>query len=235
MKNKNTCVLLLEDNLAQYALLSAYLEKENYKVLHADCIKPFNSLIKKDRPELILLDLNLPDGDGLQLVHKIKTVYKIPLIIITSRDTMLDRLTGLESGADDYICKPYHPRELMIRINKLLNNASDGKSEASRIIKISNYCFDKEAHRFYDNGGNDIELTTGEYFVITSLIEAEGRILSRSQLLTTAFQRIEYPADRTIDVLVSRLRKKIPTKPEEPEIIETVKGFGYRLNKAVLK
>ncbi len=234
MKNENISVLLLEDNPAQYALLSAYLEKDNYKVVHVDCIKAFNSLIKTEHPELILLDLNLPDGDGLQLVHKIKTVYKIPLIIITSRDTMLDRLTGLESGADDYICKPYHPRELMIRINKLLNNETDCKSEASLIIEISNYCFDKDAHRFYDKEGNDINLTAGEYLIVTRLIEAEGRILSRSQLLDAAFQRVEYPSDRTIDVLVSRLRKKFPVKPNEPEIIDTVKGFGYRLNKAVL-
>ncbi len=235
MKNRNISVLLLEDNPAQYALLSAYLEKENFKVVHADCIKTFKKLIETENIDLVLLDLNLPDGDGLQLVKNIKSVHRLPVIIITSRDTIEDRVIGLETGADDYICKPYHPRELIIRVYKLLNSETESGADAPDKIMLNDYLFDEEAHCFLDKGRNCIKLTPGEYTIMTSLLKNNGRILSRSQLIDTAFSRIEYPTDRSIDVLISRLRKKFPLATGEPEIIETVKGFGYRINRNVLK
>ncbi|MBF9018273.1 MULTISPECIES: response regulator transcription factor [unclassified Oceanispirochaeta] len=234
MKQKKLNILLLEDNPAQYALLSAYLEKELYGVLHAGCIGEFNRLIEIESPDLILLDLNLPDGDGLQLVNMIRFDLEIPLIIITSRDTMMDRLAGLELGADDYICKPYHPRELLIRIKNLLIIKNKTTSTTTAEMRINDFYFNKEFQSFYDKNRNEIKLTSGEYHIITNLIEAKGRLLSRSQLLENAFNRIEYPTDRTIDVLISRLRKKFASKLGDPEIIETVKGFGYRINKDLI-
>jgi len=235
MKNEDVFVLLLEDNPAQYTLLAAYLEREHYKVLLANCIKTFHSLMKAEVPDIILLDLNLPDGDGLQLVRTIRLVHKIPLIIVSSRDRLTDRVTGLELGADDYICKPYHPRELVIRIRNLLAYKREERRTSSQAIWINDFSFNEALCCFFDKGGKEIKLTAGEYTIMAALLAGRGRILSRDQLLDVAFHRKAYPADRTIDVLISRLRKKFPLQPEDPEIIETVKEFGYRVNTAALR
>ena len=235
MENDKINILLLEDNPAQYTLLKAYLEKEFSRITHADSITDFRRHLEQETPDLVLLDLNLPDGDGLDLVGELKIRRKVPVIIITSRDTVMDRLTGLELGADDYICKPYHPRELVIRINKLLQTGAVRRETLNSPVRLGPYTFDRTLHRFLDHQNREISLTPGEYLIITSLIDGAGMVLSRSQLLNTAFQRIEYPSDRTIDVLVSRLRKKFPVEQGEKEIIETVKGFGYRLNPGVLQ
>ena len=148
---------------------------------------------------------------------------------------MQDRVTGLELGADDYLCKPFHPRELIIRISKLLRKDGDDIPVVQEPVRFNNFLFNESAHCFLDKNGNDISLTPGEFIIMTNLLEGRGRILSREQLVSAAFQRSEYPSDRTIDVLVSRLRAKFPVNGGEPEIIETVKGFGYRINKAAIK
>ncbi|MDC7126735.1 MAG: response regulator transcription factor [Spirochaetales bacterium] len=233
MNSKFITVLLVEDEPAQYALLMAYLEKENYRVLLAEGIKDFNVQIAKEKPHLILLDLNLADGDGLELVHIIKSVHKIPLIIITSRGSISDRVTGLELGADDYICKPYHPKELLLRINKIFDREEHSGILQSSVRKTDRFSFNEELHCFYDRNGTEVKLTAGEYLVMISLVKGQGRVLSRSQLLDNAFHRIEYPYDRTIDVIISRLRKKFRSSSDDSDVIETVKGFGYRINNDV--
>ena len=234
MDTGKTSIMLLEDDSAQYALLAAYLEKETFKVIHADCIKSFNALMKTEKADLVLLDLNLPDGDGLELIKKIEGQHHLPVIIITTRNTIDDRLLGMELGADDYICKPYHPRELIIRINRLMHYKNVDCC-GSLTIQFADFCFNEKDHAFYDARGDEIKLTAGEYHIMTDLLKSEGRTISRDQLISSAFQRNEYPVDRSVDVLVSRLRKKFDRKEGEPEIIQTVKGFGYRINKAVIK
>lgn len=224
-------ILIIEDDIAQYTILKAYMETQSFNVTNIGRIKEFEDIIKKQSINIIILDLNLPDGDGLVLVQRICDELKIPLIIVSSRHTSMDRIMGLELGADDYITKPYNLKELLIRVKKLLKRYNFTDYNSNKEIFLGDFRLDEEKKCLYDKSNQHIvSLTFGEYSIITALIKANGKVISRSQLIEVAFSRIEYPTDRSIDVLISRIRKK--TKTTDSEIIQTVRGFGYRINKA---
>lgn len=225
-----TNILIIEDDIAQYTMLKAYLETQSFNTHNIKCIKEFEDIIRKVPPNIIILDLNLPDGDGLILVKRICNDLKIPLIIVSTRHTSMDRILGLELGADDYISKPYHPRELLVRVNKLLDRYKIMDSTNNE-IQIGTFKLNEEYKCLYDKDRNIIQLTSGEYSIIAILAKADGRVISRSKLIETAFSRIEYPTDRSVDVLISRIRKKLKTSINDNDVIDTVKGFGYRIKK----
>lgn len=221
-------ILVVEDDIAQYALIEAYLETQSFLVKNVTCIREFELIINTISVDIIILDLILPDGDGLNLVKKICLELKIPLIIVSSKNTSMDRILGLELGADDYISKPYHPRELLVRVKKVLNRKIAEQKSTYCEVAIGEFNLNDDDKCLYNKNRDVMPLTRGEYSIIKTLAKANGKVVSRSQLIKTVFSRIESSSDRSVDVLISRIRQKLET-----EVIETVKGFGYRIKKTV--
>lgn len=223
-------LLVLEDDLAQRALLCAYLSEAGFRVLEAGSAAEFRPVLKNHSVDMVLMDLNLPDIDGLALAQEMRIDSSLPLIMVTSRDKTMDRISGLELGADDYITKPYHPRELVARIRNLLNRIDHNTStKESTRYRLGHFTLDIERCRLNDDSGTEIHLTSGEFSILATLAQASGRVLNRDQLLEAMPNRDELPFDRTADVLISRLRRKIEINSKKPILLVTVIGYGYRL------
>jgi len=184
---------------------------------------------------LILLDLGLPDEDGLTLTRQIRARSSIPIIVITARRGREDRLAALELGADDYLTKPFDPEELVLRVHNILSRAQDGggggggRVEAN-VIESGGWKIDGGARSVTSPGGQDITLTNAEFNLLAALAKAPNRVLSRDHLLDAVSRNDDAPSDRLIDVLISRVRKKIEDEPKKPKIIITVAGSGYKFS-----
>ncbi|MFW8601836.1 response regulator [Desulfobacterota bacterium M19] len=222
-------ILVVEDDPAQRALLCAYLAQDGFCVMEACNALEFTTALRCHSVDLILLDLNLPDADGLTLARELRKNSSIPLIMVTSRDKAMDRINGLEIGADDYVTKPYHPRELVLRIRNLLQKITPEKILDGHRYSVGRFTLDIDCCRLDDETGEEIRLTSGEFSLLTALAQSSGRVLNRDQLLEAIPNREELPFDRTADVLISRLRRKIERNSKKPELLETIKGYGYRL------
>lgn len=220
-------ILVLEDDKSQFMLIKPYLENLFSTVFNAQSIEEFYTLLENNLFDMVLLDLNLPDGDGLDLLNLKDDISKLPVIIITSRNSIKDRVLGLESGAADYICKPYHPRELIARITNLFKE--DCRTVLESKIRFNNTVYNTNTNSIMYNNEIEIKLTTGENIILNKLFKAEGMILSRDTLLNAIPTRGDYSIDRTIDVLISRIRKKLRIEIENKDLIESVKGCGYRI------
>jgi DNA-binding response OmpR family regulator len=179
----------------------------------------------------VILDLNLPDEDGLVLTRQVRSRNSVPLIILTSRQDESDRLIGFDLGADDYLTKPCNPNELLARVRAVLNRtqASRGEHGEQRPITFGRYALDLERHRLVDADGREIPLTAGEFQILSALARAKGRVLSRGQLADAVSGVDEPISERSVDVLISRLRRKVEKDPKEPEVILTQPRYGYRL------
>lgn len=234
MKNKPKHIVLVEDDSAMCVLIGSYLEKAGYSVSVANTRASFYSILDRGGINLILLDLNLPDGDGMEIVRHLRKSSDIPIIIVTIRDKDSDRITGLELGVDDYLTKPFHPRELVARVRNLLHRV-EGQREFSTEDKDSGIHtfggFKMDLQRRHVTNGHDqpVVLTRGEFDLLASLVTAEGRVLSRDQLINAVSRRNDPPQERTIDVMISRLRSKLTSDPPQPDLLITVPGKGYQL------
>jgi len=225
-------ILIVEDDELVQSLLGAYMEKEGYKVSLAVSGKEMLSVLDQESVDLILLDLGLPDEDGLTLARKVRARSAIPIIVITARKSRDDRITALEVGADDYLTKPFDPQELVLRAQNLLDRSAQTESGGGR-PQISTLSFDGvsinlSAHTVTNSAGREVDLTRAEFNLLSGLANAPNRVLSRAHLLDAITQHDESPSDRMIDVLVSRLRKKLERNPKKPELIVTVPGCGYK-------
>ena len=181
----------------------------------------------KNRPDLVLLDLNLPEMDGLDIARAIRKQAETPLIMVTARVDETDRLVGLELGADDYIAKPFSPREVVARVRAVLRRSAQAVPEPSGILRIGNVVVDLEGHTVRRDG-QEIDLTPMEFAILKSFISRPGRVLSRTQLLDQA-QGMAYEGyERTIDAHIKNLRAKLEVDPRNPQYIQTVFGVGYR-------
>lgn len=235
MKHQSPNILILEDDLAQRALLSAYLEQDGFQVLETGSAAEFYVTLKRHPVDMILMDLNLPDTDGLELARELRKSSSVPLIMVTSRGGTMDRVAGLELGADDYITKPYHPRELVVRMHNLLRRNAANPFAVGHRYRLGGFILDIDCCCLTDEAGEEVGLSSGEFSLLTALVQASGRVLNREQLLEAIPNRDELPFDRTADVLISRLRRKIEVNSRKPELIETVKGYGYRLKSHIIK
>jgi two-component system OmpR family response regulator len=231
-------ILIVDDHREIRDLVSRVLAKEGFRVSAAADGRAMRNVLADSRIDLILLDLMLPGEDGLSLCRTLRTSSNIPIIMLTAKGDEVDRVIGLEMGADDYLPKPFGSRELVARIKAVLRRSQEiiVKSNAERQPK--RYHFD---HWRLDTGGRELlrddgvvlPLSTGEYDLLLALVERPQRVLSRDQLLDLARGRVAGPLDRSIDTQVSRLRKKLELDPADPKIIKTVWGGGYMFTPAV--
>ncbi len=218
-------VLLIEDNDVERMLLVPYLRASNFRVLEAQTVKSALSHLQSQTFDLVVLDLNLPDGDGLDLLDTIKQCSAPPVIAVTARDGDLDRISGLKAGVADYLCKPFHPEELVLRSQNLLE-----RSQKPRVIQIGFLTLKPASRELFDSEGQPVSITQGEMDLLLALVHARGVVVSRDDLLNAiSRKRDEHASDRSVDVLISRLRKKLEVDPKKPQRLVTVVGAGYRL------
>jgi len=223
-----TRLLLVEDDEFVHALLSAYLEKEGFFVTVAIDGREAMALIDTEVHALVLLDLNLPDEDGLVLARMIRSRTAVPIIVITSRLDDEDRKAALEIGADDFLTKPFDPRKLVARVNELVGRGA-GEGETVETMTLGDLVINFATRSVEAKDGTAIDLTRGEFNLLAALARTPSRVLSRGQLLDAITVSDDPPSERTVDVLISRLRRKTEAG-QRPRIIVTVPGCGYRLS-----
>ncbi|MFN2156856.1 MAG: response regulator [Anaerolineae bacterium] len=219
-------ILVVDDEHKIAQLVRDYLENAGYRVVLAHDGKTAMAQIRYEQPDLVVLDLGLPGMDGIDVARSIRQERNTPIIMLTARVEETDRIVGLELGADDYVTKPFSPRELVARVRAVLRRAGDSEPP-SPLIRIRDLALDLEK-RTVTRGGEAIDLTTTEFDLLTVLARQPGRVFSRTELLDrvqgTAFEGYE----RTIDVHVKNLRKKLEPDPRHPTYVLTVYGAGYR-------
>ena len=222
-------VLIIEDESELVKVLRSYLEQAGFNVLTAYRGDTGLSIWEHKRPDLVLLDLNLPGVDGLDVAREIRRKADTPLIMLTARVEETDRLIGLELGADDYITKPFSPREVVARVRAVLRRAGSAPS-APVVLRAGGLEIDLEAHTV-TNAGQAVDLTPTEFNLLANLVAQPGRAFSRLQLLEAAQGATYEGYERTIDAHIKNLRAKIESDPRRPILIETVFGIGYRFMK----
>jgi DNA-binding response OmpR family regulator len=219
-------ILVIDDEKKIAHLVRDYLENAGYRVVLAYNGKSAIAQFRYEQPDLVLLDLNLPEMDGIDVARSIRKERNTPIIMLTARVEETDRIIGLELGADDYVTKPFSPRELVARVRAVLRRTSDDEP-ATPLIRIGDLVIDTEK-RLVTQNGEMIDLTTTELDLLVVLARTPGRVFSRMELLDrvqgTAFDGYE----RTVDVHIKNLRKKIEPDPRHPTHILTVYGAGYR-------
>jgi two-component system, OmpR family, response regulator len=232
------CILIVDDHREIRELVSRALAKEGFRVSTAADGRAMHKVLADSRVDLILLDLMLPGEDGLSLCRRLRAESDIPIIMLTAKGDEVDRVIGLEMGADDYLPKPFGSRELIARIKAVLRRgrrerANTDQSGRPRRYRFDRWVLDTGARELVRDDGVTVSLSSGEYDLLLAPVERPHRVLSREQLLDLARGRAAVAFDRSIDTQVSRLRKKIECDPGDPKIIKTVWGGGYMLTATV--
>lgn len=228
-----THVVVVDDHDDIRDLVREYLEHHGYKVSVAESGAALRQILERKNVDLIILDVMMPGEDGISLCKEIRTSEDIPIIFLTAMADDADRIIGLELGADDYLVKPFNPRELLARIRAVLRRATNSTPARTilnrRIVRIDHWKLDLGRQEIFGDDGVGIPLSTAEFRLLKVFIERPGLILSREQLLDLTAGRTADIFDRSIDNQVSRLRKKIEDNPKSPTIIKTHWGGGYSL------
>lgn len=222
----NERVLVIDDDYRLFALLKDYLGAHGMVAFHAPDGRSGLSALRGDVFDAVLLDVMMPGMDGLETLRKIRSDSRIPVIMLTARGDETDRVVGLELGADDYLPKPFGPRELLARVRALLRRTQPAESGA--VLRVAELCADASA-RQVTHRGQPVELTGLEFDLLLALMQRAGRVVPRGALFELAGRQDTVVGERTIDVHVSRLRKKLGDDP--PELIRTVRGVGYLLSR----
>ncbi len=222
-------ILLVDDDAKIVALLRTYLEREGFTTVSAGTGLEALTRFQEARPAAIVLDLMLPGLDGLAVCRRVREESDVPILMLSARSSVADRIRGIEDGADDYLPKPFSPAEAVVRVKALLRRrASSGNPPAARLLEHDDLIVDLDRHEAR-RAGRLVPLTTVEFRLLAALLGAGGRVLSRDQLLDALYGRDEGEVmDRTIDVHVGRLREKLGDDPERPRYVATVRGVGYR-------
>lgn len=223
-------LLLIDDDPDIASLLSRYLQANGFRTVSAASAAQARASLD-DSVDLVLLDLGLPDEDGLSLLRHLQGAWRGPVIVVSGRGEAVERVVGLELGADDYVSKPFDLRELLARIRSVLRRAAPAPAPApaGHCLEFGGYRLDLPARRLSDAAGQEVALTTGEFELLRALAERPREVLSRDQLMNRVHGRNAGPFDRAIDVGIGRLRRKIETDPAAPQLIKSVRGAGYVL------
>jgi DNA-binding response OmpR family regulator len=211
-------------------LLRRYLSTQGFAVSVASDGAQMRKILAESAIDLLLLDLGLPGEDGLALMRSLRESSSVPVIVVSGRGEPVDRILGLEIGADDYVTKPFDVRELAARARNVLRRTAErpGRPSAGgEALRFAGWTLHLDARRLESPQGQTVELTTGEFELLAALAKAPGRVHSRDELLGATRNREAGPFDRTIDVQVGRLRRKIESDPQHPELIKSVRGAGY--------
>jgi two-component system, OmpR family, response regulator len=231
-------ILVVDDHREIRDLVSRALVKEGFRVSTAADGRAMRKVLGDSRIDLILLDLMLPGEDGLSLCRGLRAESNIPIIMLTAKGDEIDRVVGLEMGADDYLAKPFGSRELIARIKAVLRRTRESAAaarsgERPKRYRFEDWVLDTGQHELVRKDGVTVPLSTGEYDLLIVLVERPQRVLSRDQLLDLARGRTASALDRSIDTQVSRLRKKLERDPANPKMIKTVWGGGYMFTPTV--
>jgi two-component system phosphate regulon response regulator OmpR len=226
------CVLVVDDDRSIRELLSEYLSSVGYEVVLAEDGNAMRSAIERSAPDVVLLDLKLPQEDGLSLARYLRERYDVGIIMVTGAGGVVDRIVGLEVGADDYVAKPFDPRELLARIKSVMRRmqartTSGVPSEERDLVQFGPCRLDLASHRLYDRDGSEIAITSMEFDLLKVFAENPGKALSRDRILTLTRNRGWDPYDRSIDIRVARLRRKVESDPDNPQVIRTIRSVGY--------
>jgi two-component system phosphate regulon response regulator OmpR len=215
-------------------MLREYLSEHGYEVAEAGNGAEMRAALEQSVPQAVLLDLNLPGEDGLTLARYLRERHDLGIIMVTGQGDVVDRIVGLEMGADDYIAKPFDPRELRARLKSVLRRYQTSGSEErapapehGRRVPVGSCALDPDSHQLFDGRGEEIPLTSMEFDLLQVFIERPNQVLSRDQLLSLTRNREWEPFDRSIDIRIARLRRKIEADADRPRLIRTVRGAGY--------
>lgn len=223
-------ILVVDDDREIRDLLAKFLTKHGYRVTTSRDGEEMFKALDGWRIDLVVLDLMLPGEDGLSLCRRLRVASKTPVIMLTAMGEETDRIIGLEMGADDYVPKPFNPRELLARIKAVLRRAQalpETQVERSPAIRFAGWTLDVATRRLESPDGVVVDLSSGEYDMLMAFLDHPRRVLSRDQLLDLSRGRAAAPFDRSVDVQVGRLRRKIERDAKDPQIIITVRGGGY--------
>ncbi len=229
-------ILVVDDDEKILRLVRMYLEREGFAVREARDGQAALAAIALHEPVLVVLDLMLPEVDGLSVLRAIRRRSTTPVIILSARGTPPDRIEGLELGADDYVAKPFSPAELVLRVKRVLDRSTEPREpvrDAPRVLRHADLEMDLDRHEV-TIAGEPVALTTAEFRLLAALLGANGRVLSRDQLLDALHGLGEAEVlDRAIDAHVRRLRDKLGDEPDRPRFVATVRGVGYRAAPAI--
>ena len=233
--NNPSHLLVVDDDPRIRNLLTRYFEAEDYAVTCAADGIEMRVHMRQNRFDAVLLDLSLPGGqDGLDLAREIRSQSDIPIMMLTGRDDVVDRIVGLEIGADDYIAKPFHLREVHARLKSILRRrgAAPATKEAPRteeeeILPFEGWSLNVSRRSLLDPREQEVDLTTGEFDMLVALVRHAGRVLTREQLMDMTRGRALEAFDRAVDAQIVRLRRKIETDPARPQLVKSVRGVGY--------
>jgi two-component system, OmpR family, response regulator len=231
---ENHAILIVDDDPRICRLLRRYLETEGYRTYTASSGNEMRKKLAESRVNLVLLDVRLPDEDGFTLVKELRALSNPAVIMVTGKSDPLDKVLGLELGADDYITKPFDERELLARVRSVLRRTSEKNvgpevAPGRAVACFAGWQLDQPAQEFTSPNGSRVFLTTREFQLMAALVEHAQRVLSRDAILELLAGRDWAPIDRSIDVLIGKLRKKLGDDAQHPNLIKTVRGVGYKL------
>jgi two-component system phosphate regulon response regulator OmpR len=229
-------ILVVDDDPDMRTTLRAIFERESYRVVDVATGTEMHDELSRGRTDLVVLDLMLDYENGLSLAKEIREVSDIPIMIVTGKDDVIEKIVGLEIGADDYVTKPFHPRELTARVRSLLRRcvkeeedlANDSVSAGSSIAKFDGWSFNLDSGELLSNSGESVVLTSLEAKFLEIFVKNSGQNLTRDRIMTLVSDRDWNPFDRSIDVTIAKLRKKLGDDVKNPHYIRTQRGIGYR-------
>jgi two-component system phosphate regulon response regulator OmpR len=227
-------VLVVDDEPDIREVIAAYLGKYGFVVSGAADGQEFDAHWASGSPDLVILDVNLPGEDGFAIARRVRAYSAVPILMLTAADDRVDRVVGLELGADDYVTKPFDLRELRARIHAVLRRTGQTRDRrqqqserAAERVRFGDLLLDLDAHRLLRPDGTELEMTAMEFDLLAAFARNPNRVLSRERLLDLAHNRDSEPFDRSIDVRIARIRRKVEHDPEKPQLIKTMRGTGY--------
>ncbi|MET4291019.1 two-component system OmpR family response regulator [Bradyrhizobium sp. LB8.2] len=235
-------IMIVDDEAPAREMVGDYLKMHGFTVTLCDGGKSLRTAIDGSMPDLVVLDLNMPEEDGLSIIRDLKSRINVPVIMLTATASPIDRVVGLELGADDYVAKPCELRELMARIRSVLRRstpvkavaaeAAAAKSDKEQLVRFGTKWLDLEAQALRDDEGNEHPLTASEFGLLKVFAANPKRVLSRERLLELANARDAEAFDRAVDLRIMRIRRKIEPDPTKPAVIRTIRGGGYLFSPA---
>lgn len=228
MDTDKKIILIVDDDPEIRRLVAGFLRNEGFDVELAGDSREMDGVLERVRPDLVVLDLMLPGEDGLSICRRLRTDQTVPILLLSAKGDETDRVVGLEIGADDYVVKPFSPRELLARIRALLRRSGfQHQQPLSRRFSFEGFIADLDARQLQTDLGDLVQLTSAEFELLSCFVLRPRRVLSREQILDWTHKRIADPFDRTVDILVSRLRKKLEAPKPGCNLITTVRNGGY--------
>jgi two-component system phosphate regulon response regulator OmpR len=220
-------ILIVDDDRDVRESMGEYLQGHGYEVTLAEGGEAMRRVLAAAPADVVLLDLNMPGEDGLSLARWLRAEHDVAIIMVTAAGEVVDRVVGLELGADDYLAKPFDPRELRARLKSVLRRAKGRGAPAAKRVKVGRCSLDLQTRQLFGADGAELPLTGMEFDLLRVFAERPNQVLSRDQLLTHTRNREWEPFDRSIDIRIARLRKKIEANPAKPKTLKTVRGSGY--------